>query len=222
MKLTAALLALAVFTIPGGSQNTPTVSMDYTNAVLAPSHWALTLHPDGSGHFHSESAKTANGEGSASMAQAALAANVDREIRLSPAFAENVFKIARSRKYFQTDCESHLKVAYTGAKKLSYSGAEGQGSCEFNYSNDKQIQALAESLDAVANTILEGAKLEALLQYDRLGLDKEMEFLSEAAGQGRAQQLCTIRAILTRLADDDAVLDRVKKRARTLLARAEN
>jgi len=35
------------------------------------------------------------------------------------------------------------------------------------------------------------------------------------------QQLCTIRGILGRLADDPQVMDRVRKRARTLLARAD-
>jgi hypothetical protein len=72
----------------------------------------------------------------------------------------------------------------------------------------------------VTETILEGARLEKLLQHDRLGLDREMEFLIDAAGSGRAQQICTIREILVRLADDDDVLERVRKRARILLAQA--
>jgi hypothetical protein len=42
----------------------------------------------------------------------------------------------------------------------------------------------------------------------------------EAAGDGRAQQICTIRGILERLAGDPEVMDRVRKRARALLARA--
>jgi hypothetical protein len=56
-----------------------------------------------------------------------------------------------------------------------------------------------------------------LLQHDRLGLDQEMDFLTEAVQDGRAQQVCTIRDILQRLVQDDAVLDRVRKRARSLL-----
>jgi hypothetical protein len=60
-----------------------------------------------------------------------------------------------------------------------------------------------------------------LLQHDRLGLDREMEYLVEAAGEGHVQQICAIRGILERLAEDPAVLERVRKRARELLARAE-
>ena len=71
----------------------------------------------------------------------------------------------------------------------------------------------------MAETILEGARLEMLLQHDRLGLDEEMEFLTEAVEDGRAQQVCAIRDILERLAQDDDVLERVRKRARALLDR---
>jgi hypothetical protein len=122
---------------------------------------------------------------------------------------------------FNSDCESHSKVAFQGWKKLSYKGPDGAGSCTFNYSKDKEIQWLGESLVAVAGAIEEGARLETLLQHDRLGLDKEMEYLTEAAGDGRVQQIGTIRGILERLAEDPEVMERVRKRARVLLARAQ-
>jgi len=64
---------------------------------------------------------------------------------------------------------------------------------------------------------VEGARMESLLQHDRMGLDAEMEFLVEAVGDGRAQQVCVIRELLERLVQDDTVLDRVRKRARMLL-----
>jgi hypothetical protein len=112
-------------------------------------------------------------------------------------------------------------VAFQGWKKFSYSGPEGQGVCEFNYSKDKEIQSLGDSLMAVAGTILEGGRLEMLLAHDRLGLDREMEYLLEASADGRVQQICVIRGILERLAEDDGVMERVRKRARMLLAKGE-
>jgi hypothetical protein len=115
-----------------------------------------------------------------------------------------------------------MKVAFQGSKKLSYAGPEGQGSCEFNYSRDKEIQALGESLMSVAATILEGARLEKLLLHDRLGLDRETEYLIDASGDGRVQQICAIRGILERLAEDPSVMERVRKRARILLAKPED
>jgi hypothetical protein len=214
----AAWLALAIgaLALPVCAEPGPVFQIDYSNPGLSPSHWTMTLHPDGSGHFRSE-----RGNPPADAPQTIDASDVDRDIRLSEEFTQRVFQAAHRHKLFAWECESHLKVAFQGNKKLSYAGPEGEGSCEFNYSKDKEIQALGESLVAVAGTILEGARLEMLLQHDRLGLDREMEYLIEAADDGRVQQICAIRGILERLSEDTGVMERVRKRARTLLARAE-
>jgi hypothetical protein len=194
----------------------PVLQLDYSNSALTPAHWVLTLHENGSGHFSSE-----RGNAPMDASEGFEAANVDRDINVSAAFAARVFETVHQQRNFATDCESHLKVAFQGWKKLTYSGPDGAGTCTFNYSKDKEIQSLGESLVAVAGAIEEGARLETLLQHDRLGLDKEMDYLMEAAGDGRVQQICTIRGILKRLADDPEVLERVRKHARELLARAE-
>jgi len=141
-------------------------------------------------------------------------------VQLSAAFTEQVFETARLRKLFAFPCESHMKVAFQGTKRLSYSGPEGNGTCEFNYSKDKEIEALGNSLMAVEYTILSGARLEKLLQHDRLGLDQELENLVSAAKEGNAAEMGTIRDTLTRIASDDQVMDRARKKARLLLAQA--
>jgi hypothetical protein len=214
----AILLALAVglCALPAHSEAGPVFEVDFSNPGLIPSHWTLTLHPDGSGHFRSQW-----GSAPAKPLQEMDAPSVDRDIHLSPEFAQRVFHVARQHKWSSAECESHLKVAFQGWKKLSYSGPEGQGICEFNFSKDKDMQALGDSLVAVAGTIQEGARLEMLLAHDRLGLDREMEYLQDAASDGRIQQVCVIKGILERLAEDDGVMERVRKRARMLLAKAE-
>lgn len=192
------------------------IQVDYANPGLSPSQWTLTLHADGKGHFRSQMGKPPVG-GQEEMDTPGM----DKDIEVSPEFAAHVFEEAQRHQWFSVPCESHLKVAFQGWKTLTYTGPQGQGSCTFNYSKDKDIQALGESVEAVAETILEGERLEMLLQHDRLGLDAEMEFLTEAAGDGRAQQICAIRGILERLAGDDEVLDRVRKRARALLGQGK-
>jgi len=211
-----AALAMALPAMGSAGPAGPVVEVDYSNPGLTPAHWVMTLSPDGSGHFRSE-----RGNAPADPSQGFEAANVDRDIHVSTQFAGHVFDVVHQHRDLQSDCESHMKVAFQGWKKLTYSGPDGAGSCTFNYSKDKQIQDLGEALVAVAGTIVEGARLETLLQHDRLGLDKEMEYLLEAAGDGRAQQICTIQGILQRLAEDSEVMERVRKRARQLLARAE-
>ncbi len=219
MKIRSAPAILALVLWAGsrtGAAESPVIVVDFSNPQLDPFHWTLTLHPDGSGHFQSEMGKPPQGG-----SQEIDAPNIDRDVRLSASFTSHVFEVAQRHKFFNEDCESRLKVAFQGWKKLSYTGPEGSGSCTFNFSKDKEIEALGDSMSAVAETILEGARLELLLQHDRLGLDKEMEFLVDAAGNGQAQQICAIREILVRLAEDDEVMERVRKRARLLLAQGD-
>jgi hypothetical protein len=216
LSISALVLALA---IPAAAQTAPgpVLVFDYSNPGLSPSHWSLTLHSDGSGHFTSETGSQAPAAGDEMSLP-----GVNRDIQVSPRFAAGVFNAAQRHAWFNQDCDGHMKVAFQGLKKISFSGPEGSGSCTFNYSKDKEIQALGDSMQAVAMTILEGVKLEMLLQHDPLGLDKEIGFLANAAHDGRAQQICVISGILERLVQDDRVMDMVRKQARMLLAKADS
>jgi hypothetical protein len=214
-----ALLGLAVGTgllgTAARAEESSLFEVDFSNPGLVPAQWTLEFRPDGTGHFRTE-------RGAAQAQPGIEARDVDRDIQLSAQFAAHVFEVAEKKKLFKGGCESHLKVAFQGTKKLTYTGPAGQGTCEFNFSKDQEIQALGDSLVSVATTLIEGARLQALLLHDRLGLDREMQVLVESAADGRAQQICSIRDVLERLAEDPAVLERVKRRARILLTKADS
>lgn len=208
-------LALAMFALPAHGDSGATVRVDFSNPKLTPSNWTLVIHPDGSGHFHSD-----RGNASAEQLTIMEPVTVDRDVQLSEQFATRVFQTVRRNDRLNGGCESHLKVAFQGWKKISYSGPDGEGNCEFNYSKNKEIQALGDALVAVASTIVEGARLELILLHDPLGLDREMDYIVQATEDGRLQQLGSIRGILERLESDPAVMERVRKRARMLLTKA--
>lgn len=214
----AVALASVFLALSARGETGPVIQVDFSNPDLFPPHWTLVLHLDGSGHFHSERGTPPSGA-ALSVQQTIDAVGVDRDVQVSAEFAGHVFQEARRHRWFNTGCDSHAKVAFQGWKKLSYSGPDGQGSCAFNYSKDKEIQELSDSLVAVAGTILEGARIEKLMQHDRLGLDQELEFVTEAVSDGRLQQIGAIRGILERLRDDPGIMERVRKRARALLAK---
>jgi hypothetical protein len=207
------LITCAAFLVPAlSAQQSAVFQIDFTNLQLVPSHWTLKLSPDGSGQFDAE-----GGQPMPQEAKTILAGDVHRPVQLSPAFTEQVFSTARTRRWFAFPCESHMKVAFQGTKRLSYSGPEGSGACEYNYSKDKEIEELGNSLMAVEFTILSGARMEKLLQHDRLGLDEELDNLMTALHEGSAGEVGTIRETLTRIASDDQVMDRVRRKARQLL-----
>lgn len=99
-------LAWAAMAMPArgeaGAAAGPVFEVDYSNPGLSPSHWVLTLYPDGSGHFWSERGSVAGdaargaGQGAGQdVAQGIEAPNVDRDIRVSAEFAGRVFETAR-------------------------------------------------------------------------------------------------------------------------------
>lgn len=212
LAIVGMLLPLAARTEPS-----PVIRVDYSNPGLYPSQWTLVLHPDGKGHFHAEGGTKANDD-----EDSIVPAKVDRDISLSSDYANHVFQAVRDKHILHGECESHLKVAFQGLKKISYSGPGGNGGCEFNYSTDKEVQGLGDSLVAVGSTLIEGARLELLLQHDPLGLDKAIQYVVEASRDGRLQQICAIQEILERLQDDPHVMERVRKRAHLLLAQSRN
>ncbi len=214
MKGWVLLLALGV--MQARADSNAVLRVEYSNPGLTPSRWTLELHSDGSAHFHSDpGAKTAT------ELHTIEPGPVDRDIRLGRDFTDHAFRIVRHHNLLNEECESHLKVAFQGWKKIMYSGPEGNGGCEFNFSKNKEIQELGDDFVGVASTVVEGARLELLLQHDPLGLDKEMEFMKEASDDGRLQQIGAIQPILAKLADDTDVMERVRRQARMLLAETE-
>lgn len=196
-------------------ESEPVFSARFENTQIAPSEWTLTLYPDGTGHFHADRANS-----TAPKPATIAPITVDRAIKLSPKFTAEIFRTVRQNDFLNIECASRMKVAFQGWKTLSYHGPDGAGSCRFNYSKNKQIEALAESLVAVASTLMEGAQLELLREHEPLGLDREMAFMVDAANDGRLRQMYAIRGILQRLETDPAVMERVRKQARKLLAQA--
>lgn len=213
-RLAGAFL-LAFVTSGAIAQQSAQFQMDFTNAQLSPAHWTLKLNPDGSGFFDAE-----GGAEAAVRDKEIVAGDVHRPIQLSAPLTGKVFATAHAKKLFAYPCESHLKVAFQGTKRFSYSGPDGSGACEFNYSKDKEIEELQNSLLAVETTILSGARMEKLLQHDRLGLDAELDSLTAWEHEGTAQEIGAIRETLTRIATDEEVMDRARRKARLLLTQA--
>jgi len=116
-------------------------------------------------------------------------------------------------------CETKLKnIAKTGKKTISYVlGPSSSRQCEFDYSDDNNLNAAAAAFQAVAETIRMGEQLKHSLRYDRLGLDAEMDAFVEEVNAGRAIEVQNIAPELQVIIDDDRVMERVKRKAAHLL-----
>ena len=208
-------------TAPSGK--TPAeVSFQFDRTGLPVPRFTLSLHEDGTGTYKADQAEI---PATPTSMRGQAAQHIDRSLNLTPATVTKIFKAARALNYFNIECASKAKnIADTGKKTLTYTGADGSGSCTYNYSENKSVDTLSNSFLAIAYTMDEGRRLEFLHRYDRLGLDAEMISLGQEIEAGRAMELGTITPVLAAIADDTAVIQRVRLRAQKMLERvaAEN
>jgi hypothetical protein len=206
-----ALLAL------GSVANAQQIRFTYENPKLQPPRYVLTVQEDGTGHFQSD-AGGPPGDNDTMPAEPQ-----DRPIHISKSLRESMFAVARKNKFFAIHCEDGGKnIAFQGKKTLAYEGSEGQGSCTYNWSKNAQINKLTDQFESMATTLEEGSRLERQYEHGRLTLDAEIEALEQMVHEGRAIEVENIAPILQKLATDEAVLQRVQRRARALLQAAPN
>jgi hypothetical protein len=140
---------------------------------------------------------------------------------ISLATAHRIVALAHSLNNFNVECAFKAKnVADTGKKTLRYFGLPDpwQGSCTYNYTENKDVQALTVIFQGIAETMDQGRHLDFLRRYDRLGLDAAVTFLAQEVSDGRALELGTIAPSLRAIADDAEVMQRVRTKAAKLLA----
>lgn len=191
------------------------VSFQFDRTGLPVPRFTLRLREDGTGSYQADQAEIA---ATATSMRGQAAQHVDRPIKLSSGTVTKIFKAARAADHFNVECASKAKnIADTGKKTLSYTGADGSGSCVYNYSENKSIDTLTDTFLAIAYTIDEGRKLEFLHRYDRLGLDAEMISFAQELDAGRALELGTISPTLAAIADDTALIQRVRLKAQKML-----
>jgi hypothetical protein len=215
--LSAAQVVVPVNGSPGST--VAEVNFEFERPGLAVPRFTLVLRENGTGVYKAEQTEISP-TGTSMRGEAAQ--HIDRMILLSPATIAKVFKAARELNYFNVECASKAKnIANTGKKTLNYSGADGHGSCVYNYSENKNVEMVGDTFIAIAYTLDEGRRLEFLHRYDRLGLDAEMAGLAQQIDEGRALEVATISQTLAAIADDTAVMQRVRLRATKMLAQTK-
>lgn len=190
----------------------PSVSFSFNRPGLPVPVYQLTIDQDGTGSYKGQEALQAGAPDQPPQP-------FQRPIHISAATVTRVFDLSRQLNHFNKPCASKAKnVADTGVKILSYASPEATGSCTYNYTDDKNVQALTDIFQGIAETLDEGRQLDHLHRYDRLGLDAAIKFLGQEVTDGRALEVGVIADSLRSIAADSEVMDRVRTRANTLLA----
>lgn len=228
LLLSLAAVAPAQTMTPSGGQVNPAgdtatsskVSFQFERPGLAVPRYTIVVQEDGTGTYQAQIAPVSGGNGA--MGASTAAQPVSQPIRISIPTTQAIFGTAHSLDRFNIPCESRAKnIADTGKKTLSYKGSDGQGSCLYNYSENKSVAQLTDTFQAIAQTMDEGRKLQFLHRFDRLGLYSEIDVLSHEVEEKRVLELGNIAPALRSIVADEAVMQKVRERAAHLLALAE-
>ena len=181
------------------------VTFDFNRPGLPIPHWAIEVHQDGTGQYHTLPAATTP------------AAEAARPIRVGAKTHRRLE--AGFEKVSGGACQTHTKhLADTGTKKIAYRSANDTWvSCTFNYSDDKGLMDAVDAFQAIAETLQQGDELEHELRYDRLGLDAEINQLTKEVQAGEAIEIGNIAPVLQEIAQDERVILRVRRQSARLL-----
>ena len=194
---------------------TPRTTFSFERIGLPVPKYTIGIYQNGQGTYMGDQVATFAAGTAAQPATSAF----DHRFVLTSGTTDKIFKLSGELSHFNKTCASKAKnVADTGTKILSYAGPDGSGSCTYNYSDNKDVQALTDIFQGLAETMDQGRSLDHLHRFDRLGLDAAIKFLADEVKEGHALEVGTIAPSLRSIASDPDVMERVRNRASALLA----
>jgi hypothetical protein len=200
---------------PQAAPTLATITFQFDRNGLPVPRFTIVLHEDGSGTYQAEEVERRSAD---SAIQQVSIKQVDRGLNVSAETAAKIFETARSLNRFNLFCGTKAKnIADTGKKTLRYSGADGAGSCTYNYSDEKSVTTLTDMFYGIAYTMDVGRRLDFEHRFDRLGLDAEMLALEKSVEEKNALELGNIAPTLRKIVDDAELMQRVRVRAAKLL-----
>jgi hypothetical protein len=143
------------------------------------------------------------------------------EFTMSEANRRKIFALAEQAKFFdgQFDYTKHA-IANTGKKTLSYVDSDRHFQTTYNWSENVAIDQLTRIFGGISATIEHGRKLKFLRRFDKLGLEAELKGMEHLAESQDLAEIQIIAPMLESIANDAAILNIARQRARRLLARA--
>ena len=169
--------------------------------------FSLGVSEDGTGTYTAQDASSQSPQ------------QIRRELTLSAATTKKIFALTHAAHISPEVCASKAKnIADTGKKTITYTVSSIIESCTYNYSDNKNVQALTEMFQGIAETMDMGRRLDFLHRFDRLGLNDAISSLDHEVSAGQAVEIGTIASSLRSIASDAQLMQRVRTRANALLA----
>lgn len=141
----------------------------------------------------------------------------ETEFDLSDATRNQIFDLARQSHYFSGKIDSgNRKLAFTGAKKLTYKDGQRDSSANFNFSMQPPAQQLTSLFQGLGATLEFGRRLAHFHRYQKLALDDELKRMEAQARAGELREVQAVNPVLQEIYDDSSVLNVVRARAQRI------
>src|SRR5579864_2515998 len=153
---------------------TITFSLDFPNS--SPEHYSFSVQSDGHAKYESSGRISADSDERSSF---------DTDFIFSDATRARIFQLAAQAHYFSGKIDSgNRKLAFTGAKKLTYSEGPRHYSADYNFSSVPPVQQLTSLFQSVAATLECGRRLAHFHRYQKLALSDELTRMEDQARSG--------------------------------------
>jgi len=193
-------------------KNTPSVSFTLDFSELEPHHFVIRVDPSGAASYVAEYSVDP-GKHDEDNAE-----RVEKALTISSGTTRKIFDTARSLRYFEGNYDyTKQRIAFTGKKTLTYTDATHNTCTSLNYSENKDVMALVDLFQGIANTIELGRRLEHLYKHQRLGLYHELKTAEEMAKEGWLKEPQLIKDILDKIHNDAKVMNLARQSAGRLL-----
>jgi hypothetical protein len=146
---------------------------------------------------------------------------VDSPLTLSPSGREKMLAIIAATNNLENakDYETKRKVADLGRKRLTLEMPSGTREADFNYSDFKEVNALAVFFDGLLNQQTFVFDLENAVRYERLSVPERLDQLDKEIAGGRVGDPAALAPLLERIVQDDRIMNYARENAQRMRGR---
>ena len=201
--------AILVCTVPARAADPATVTFSLDFPHSDPVHYSISVQSDGRAKYECQGRISQDSDETEAY---------QTEFIFSDATRARIFALAEQAHYFSGKIDSgNKKLAFTGAKKLTYKDGQKDSAAEYNFSQVPAVQQLTTLFQGVAATLEFGRRLAHYHRYQKLALDDELKRMESQARAGEIGELSAVKAILQEIYDDSSVINVVRARAQRLM-----
>jgi len=200
--------------LPARATEPATVTFSLSFPGSDPESYSISVQSDGHAKYESSGKVSSDSDDSENYAT---------DFTISNATRASIFDLAAQARYFSGKIDSgNHKLAFTGAKKLTYTDGQRTSTADYNFSSLPSVQQITALFQAIGATLEFGRRLAYFHRYQKLALDDELKRMEEEARAGDLSELAAVKPVLQEIYDDSSVINVVRARALRIMEMGSN